>query len=149
MKGYLRSNTGFSLVEVVIALGLLAFAITAILATLPIGLSTMREAREDTLQATLIRKLTSELSRTPFSDIVGDTLYFDGEGGQTNASSALYRLEFTVQAANTTSYPGAGTSVPNHLLTVQADLYREGVGSTAPPVASFPISLAKGDGYKP
>lgn len=45
------SRRGFSLVEVAVALGLMSFVITGLLGLVPIGLNTIRDAKNDSTRA--------------------------------------------------------------------------------------------------
>lgn len=66
------SKRGFSLVEVVLALGVISFAIIAIFGVLPIGLNTGRSAQDDTravqLAQTIIDSMASQ-AQTQFTAI--------------------------------------------------------------------------------
>lgn len=53
----LRTGAAFSLVEVVLALGIISFAIVAILGVMPVGLGTGRAAQDDTRAVQLAQTL--------------------------------------------------------------------------------------------
>ena len=57
MKRFLKPASAFSLVEVVLALGVAAFALTAILGMLPMGLKT----QQTSIQQTIANSITSEV----------------------------------------------------------------------------------------
>ena len=57
MKRFLKPASAFSLVEVVLALGVAAFALTAVLAMLPVGLKT----QQTSIQQTIANNITSEV----------------------------------------------------------------------------------------
>ena len=58
----IRQKTAFSLVEVVIALGVIAFAIVAILGVLPIGLKTGHSAQDQTRAGQIAQDILSSLA---------------------------------------------------------------------------------------
>lgn len=65
-------RSGFSLVEVVLALGVIAIAIAAILGIVPVGLSTGHGAQDDTRAAQIAQAIISSVasqSQTQFSNI--------------------------------------------------------------------------------
>ena len=61
---------GFSLVEVVIALGVLAVALVALIGLLPRGMLTNQETREETEAIGLVRHLVAERRAVPFTKII-------------------------------------------------------------------------------
>jgi len=82
---------GFSLVEVVIALGITSFVIIAIIGLLSVGLQTSRESAEDTNLALMTQTTTALLRSRPFSNVFnspnfGDATadyFFDANGDLT------------------------------------------------------------------
>lgn len=97
---------GFTLVEVVLALGLCAFALTAIFALLPVSLDVARHAQETTRVAKAFEKVASELTQSPFASVkalASKTNYFDYEGRTSEAggppfTAASPETHFTVTA---------------------------------------------------
>jgi uncharacterized protein (TIGR02598 family) len=91
------------LVEVVLALGLCAFALTAIFALLPVSLDVARHAQETTRVAKAFEKMASELTQSPFASVKALTNYFDYEGRTSEAggppfTAASPETHFTVTA---------------------------------------------------
>lgn|GEM_PF-1865658 len=91
---------GFSLVEVVLAIGIVSFALLVVLGTIPAGLSTMADAGQGNTKAEIIRTVVSELKSTPY-DRLEDFLasgrfpiHLDIEGKEVPAASSV----FTVRA---------------------------------------------------
>lgn len=95
----LRLYSGFSLVEVVLALGITSFSLLTILGLLPVGLGVMREANEASTRARIVQKLHGEILLMPFSQLenrfANQTIYFDdaGERVQKDDISSLYQVE--------------------------------------------------------
>jgi len=96
----------FTLVEVVLALGVCTFALTAILALMPVSLNLARHAQEISRVAKLFEKVTAELTQSQFATVAAmttNTYFFDYEGKETDASGAKYTASspdtyFTVTA---------------------------------------------------
>jgi type II secretory pathway pseudopilin PulG len=61
MKSFLKPASAFSLVEVVLALGVAAFALIAILGMLPVGLKTQQASVEQTTANGIISQISSDL----------------------------------------------------------------------------------------
>ncbi len=57
-----RSRTGFSLIEVVLALGVIAFAVVAMLGVLPVGLSTGHDAQNETRAAQIAQDIITSMA---------------------------------------------------------------------------------------
>lgn len=98
----LNSTRGFSLVEIALAIGLLAFGMVSIIGLLPVGLTTFREAMERTISTQIVQAVVNEYQLTDFEEIPATTqiLYFDDEGQSNDysgrpvdASTAKYRAE--------------------------------------------------------
>lgn len=103
-----RSHQGFTLVEVVLAIGIIALAFVPVLGLLPVGASVAREAIDTTVEAQITQLMTNQAQQTDFS--VLDKLtdmppqYFDYQGNKTEAAQAIYEAEFHVSAR--TDLPG-------------------------------------------
>lgn len=76
-----RRQSAFTMVEIAISLGVIAFALVAILAILPTGLQTQRDNREDTLinqDARVILEAIRNGGREAQSDLGAFVLYTNG-----------------------------------------------------------------------
>lgn len=68
----LRSSSptrGFSLVEIVVAIGVISFALVAIIGVLPIGLAAGRQATQETRANHLAEQIFSTLRSQPFTNV--------------------------------------------------------------------------------
>ena len=65
-----RRPGAFSLVEVVLALGVVSFAIVAILGVFPLGLRTGRSAQDETRAAQIAQAVFSTFANQPFDNVV-------------------------------------------------------------------------------
>jgi uncharacterized protein (TIGR02598 family) len=85
---------GFSLVEVVMALGIMSFALMGIVGLLPAGLSQFRQAVDVTVKAQISQELTAMVQRTDYAKLsdFGDQgspriSYYDSEGALLTANA--------------------------------------------------------------
>jgi len=65
---------GFSLIEVTIALGIVAFVVVAVLGMMPLGLSTHRESKESQAATLVLSSLASRLRQAAQSDDPGQVM---------------------------------------------------------------------------
>lgn len=107
--------TGFSLVEVTIALGIVSFALISVMGLMPVGLSTMREAMDQTTEAQISRRISGELMLTPFTRLDGwvsnSPLFFDDQGGLQASRDAETRYTVAIRRG-VPVYPGS-SNAPN------------------------------------
>jgi len=121
-----RGTAGFSLIEAVLAVGIVAVAFVPLLGLMPIGLNTSRQAIDTTVEAEIVQQMTSQAQETNFSALTAlnssSVACFDGNGNTTPSATALYKACFSVPTtpANpaNSSMPG-GTVLPNGTTTYQ------------------------------
>ncbi|MEI8107461.1 MAG: Verru_Chthon cassette protein B [Verrucomicrobiota bacterium] len=85
-----RGTRGFSLVEIVLAIGVVAFAFLAIFSLLPVGLGIFREAMDTSVSAQIVQRVVSDATETDFDQLIGNPVkgnyyampvrYFDDQG---------------------------------------------------------------------
>ncbi len=96
------SGQAFSLVEVVLAIGVASFTLLGMVALLPIGLKTAKEAADATTQSQIVQYCRNQLELTPFANLstawTSQTLYFDNQGLPTTSTDAeqIYTVKFNV-----------------------------------------------------
>ena len=124
-KEYPQGNReAFSLVEVVIAIGIVAFAFVAILGLLPSGLKTFRQAMDQTIVTRVTQMVGNEAQQADFDNIINITnppYYFDDQGDPvTNASKAIYVAQLLVVTNNATTniWSANGTNVKTLVIQV-------------------------------
>jgi len=105
------SQGGFSLVEVVISLGIVGFAFVALLGLMPVGLSTLRDAMNSTTEGMIVKQLAYQARQGNFTNLEatygGQILYYDEDGtGLTEAQSAQSYFRISTSVRNS-DYPGA------------------------------------------
>lgn len=88
----------FSLIEVTLAVGVVAFALLVAMATIPAGLSTLSEAGQSNTRAEMIRSVSAELRSTPFhkiDDFLASSrfpIYCDVDGVEVSESEAVFTV---------------------------------------------------------
>lgn len=121
------SREGFSLVEVVLAIGVVAFAFLAIFGMLPTGLGISRQAMDASVGAQIAQRIINDAQQSDFAELLKDAggktiagtnqtgrkaeRYFDDQGGELPAASkrlAIYHVNTRVTPA--TAMPKTGTS---------------------------------------
>lgn len=106
-RGMLGWSRAFTLVEVTLALGVVAFAIMALLGALPMGILSVRESMQQTVHAHILRQIAADLDLLPLSDLpayAAKNQYFDYDGirlAGTNGSIFVAAL-----TQNPADYPG-------------------------------------------
>jgi len=90
MKRHSNSHSGFSLVELTLALGIAGFCLMALLSLLPLGMETNRIASSQTAAASIISSIVADLRSIPPSSLTSSqynitlgtakVLYIDDEG---------------------------------------------------------------------
>jgi uncharacterized protein (TIGR02598 family) len=91
-----RRQAAFSLVEVVMALGIAAFCLVALLGLMPVGLKTVRDARGDSLRAEILKSMGNIAQQTDYSllsNLNSTNYYFDINGliVNSNSSDVVYK----------------------------------------------------------
>ena len=99
-----RSTAAFSLVEVTLALGIIAFAFVALFGLLPTGLQTFRASVDTTNDITMLQNMNAMVQVTAWPKIkgldfhTGDVYYFDEEGRRTDTQNTGGSSPVDVQA---------------------------------------------------
>lgn len=89
------SAKAFSLVEVVLAIGIVSFAMVSILGLIPVGLHTFRNAMDLSVEAGIAQKLVADVQRTDFQNLQSTNFTFDDQGIEVAPAGAI----FTAQVA--------------------------------------------------
>ncbi len=110
-----RSKSGFSLVEVTLALGLVAFTVTSLLGVLPLALNTYKSTMDSSLRTHILRTIASELDQAPFDTITSSSLpnapfrYFNDQGlelveASDIAAHAAFKVCFKAVGTQTSAF---------------------------------------------
>jgi uncharacterized protein (TIGR02598 family) len=108
-----RNGHAFSLIEVVIAVGVMSFAIVAILGLMPVGLKSVGEAGDATrtsmVAADAEASIRASVLPSDFTSATSRTItpiYYSREGIRlTSSSGGFYRVDATIAATWATSLP--------------------------------------------
>jgi uncharacterized protein (TIGR02598 family) len=123
-----KKVNGFSLVETVLAIGIMGLAITALLGLLPHGIETTKLAAQENAYARIMDSVKAEIFRVPFAQVpslmsVTQRLSYDEQGnilqGGNNINAQAYMVEVDFQGD--TGLPlgtvaSAGGNIPLTLL---------------------------------
>lgn len=86
----------FSLVEVVLAIGVVAFAVVGIVGLLPVGLTANRDSTQQTEAANIACLIESDIRSTP------NTVNSDGSNYSSSEGSKIYGITFNGRDASET-----------------------------------------------
>lgn len=126
-------SVAFSLVEVIIALGLVTFAVTAMVGILPVGLSSINQSMNQTIEAQILRSISSQSVVADFRNLTTNGLYFDREGQPSTLANSYYDVRITTNAP---VYPGSSEAVdlPESIVSLKIEVIARpsstAVGST-------------------
>jgi uncharacterized protein (TIGR02598 family) len=118
-----RRTSAFTLVEVVVGLGLIMFALVPIMSLLPVALNTSADSNRVTYTSNIMQQLTNEANLTDYSalDNLATTRYFDDQGFEiTGASSSNWTYKAVVTL---TSINSAWTQYSNMAYPAQTSSY--------------------------
>ena len=77
-KSCVHYSRGFSLVEVVLALGVLSFSLVGMFGLMAVVLGSVRDSMDLTTQALIVQNLSSEVREINFSQLAEDGVYESG-----------------------------------------------------------------------
>lgn len=125
----LTAQRAFSLVEVVLAIGVVSFAMMAMVGVLPVGLRSAQESHSQVAMANIARQLQGELQQISFrSDstnaltiysLTNSPLYYTLEGTKTTSSTDGYYLaRFDVNNAQVSGSSFSGSNARRVTVTL-------------------------------
>jgi len=138
-RGSRDFTDGFSLVEIVIALGIATFALVLLLALLPAGVNNFRQTINATMASQISQRIFNQLQISDFDTLPSSsTNFFDEQGNQlTNPNSTFctYLVQVVIatnqaSGTNATTYTGY-TSQNLYTATVRVGLKPGGTYSDA------------------
>lgn len=114
-----RFVAAFSLIETVLALGIMGLAITALLGLLPHGIQMSKKAADASAQSRIVDVISSRLAMLPFDQLEAQDnqrVLFDDQGVQLapqDSQSAIYVARVQVHAGNrSVILPGGSSAEP-------------------------------------
>jgi uncharacterized protein (TIGR02598 family) len=99
-----KPSRAFTLVETIMAIGIVSFAMLPILGLMPVGLSNLRDAISLTAESQIVQALSNDILLTDYQKVVGrfggdpEVRYYDDAGGQLAGASSPGRV-FTVSVS--------------------------------------------------
>lgn len=141
----------FTLVEVVMSIGIISFAFIAIFALLPVGMTSFRKALSNSIGTQIVQRIVNEAKQTDFATLIAKpttTRFFDDQGDevpQTPTPTApapwLYLVQIDVKAP--TALPGAVTGPSANLATITVKLAADPGHNLNPftPASKVPYSI--------
>jgi uncharacterized protein (TIGR02598 family) len=117
-----RYREGFSLVEVVLAVGVAAFALVTLMALLPAGLNTFKGSMNTSIGTQIAERVFNDLQVTDFSDIETTNRFFDEQGTElpstaSNSVKCIYWVQVNIGA------PGSDSSTSSLMGNNSTNLY--------------------------
>jgi uncharacterized protein (TIGR02598 family) len=116
-------SQAFSLVEVVIALGVTSFAVLALIGTLPTGIKSVQDSSNESARANILQQIRAQLQEVNFGSSAADNAaknnianlasqsnYYNNEGDLlANSSGAYYMAVFSTGTAAIPSTSSSAT----------------------------------------
>lgn len=101
-----HSKQGFSLVEVVVALGIVSVSCLTIVGLIPTGMTALQSAITATTSTAIISRVSAEIQQADFSSfstVNSYTKYYDDQANEvtTNTGSALYKVTVNITPSAT------------------------------------------------
>ena len=130
-KKQLLKKEAFSLIEVALAIGIVAFSMVLILGLLPVGLRSVQDSTAQLGIATITQQLRADVGQAAFStitsDLSGQTKFYTQDGLLTNQVSAYFSVGFSVLNPSGTSaasgyLPGASATMGQSAQLVQVTI---------------------------
>lgn len=116
---FFQRRSAFSLVEITLALGIVAFVMVGVLGLFSVGLDASRRSAGDTVFPQVIHQVLSQV-RTPDLPPPGDpplTFYFNEKGESVTAADAIYNVTLSTQDP-AASLPDTGS----HLYLIRLEI---------------------------
>jgi uncharacterized protein (TIGR02598 family) len=119
LSGVNGQDRAFSLIEIAIALGIVAFALIPVLGVMPIGLTTLRDTVDTQVTAQIAQTIVNQAEQADYNSLASTTTpyYFDEQGDLlNNSTNALYSAQLAVNEP--TSIPGSLATSSSNLATL-------------------------------
>ena len=124
-----HSQAAFTLVEVVLALGICLVAVLPVVGLLPMALRSAQEATEMTQEAKIIQRVANDFLQTPFvqlTTLISDPTFarrFNYDGLEVAATGDVY---YTVKATRGLNFAIPGGTPSDHVYPVVIDVTARG-----------------------
>jgi len=124
---------GFSLIEVVIALGIVAFGLVSVIGLLPVGLQSFRQAIDNSVTTQIVQRVVDETQQTDFNTLANTVYYFNDQGTMLSGTSSQTLYTVNVSINKSTAVPSDGIVGPYssaNLATLSIQITQAGGGAT-------------------
>jgi uncharacterized protein (TIGR02598 family) len=143
------SGRAFTLIETVLAIGIVSFAFVALMGLLPCGLQVFRKAMDTTMEGQMVQHLVGKLTQTPYADLAdlqGQKFWFDEAGGPVTEQSAdgIYSASVSLNAQP--ELPGSASYSNGGLTGVTITLKRKNESAPASTSKTFVTYIAAKSG---
>lgn len=112
-KVSLREIRAFTLVETVLAIGIVSFAFVAIMGMLPCGLQVFRKAMDTSMEGQMVQHIVGRISQTPYAEIAqyqGNSFWFDDAGNFVAERSPDCIYSASIAITSQPVLPGSGSA---------------------------------------
>lgn len=135
----------FSLVETVLALGIVGFAVTAVVGLLPLGLKNFRHAIDLNARTEVVRDLVSLARQTPFAELstLKGPFLFDDSGIRTTSDNPNAAISVSVHIEMATEIPSPDGYSNQNLARLQIEMSRPGPSADRMVDAQFTTYIAR------
>ncbi len=118
MKNTSSRDSGFSLIEVLVAITLLMVGMLGILALLPVGMIDYHDAKMKSVESQMVDFVVKQCSTGSPYELTGHKFYFDQQGVLCSEKDYEYLITLSVNQVH---------GIPNNqLLTLQLKIIRKG-----------------------
>ena len=128
-------SAGFSLVEVVMAVGVAAFALVALLGLLPSGLKTFKSTMNTAVGSQIAQRVFNDMQIADWKDLTNSIRYFDEQGTEltnSNTVNCIYWVQVnTTNSSGTNSTTFLGNTSTNLMTITVMVANNPGGGQTA------------------
>lgn len=132
-----QTASGFSLVELALALGVISVSLLSLIGLLPAGLGVLRESMDQTVHAQIVQRVAAGVASSDFAALGNETLSFDQEGQMlTRADDSTVRYRAAIVEADP-SLPGVTNS--SDVALMQSHLKRIRIGISRANIPDAPI----------
>ena len=116
-KRVFSGRSGFSLVEVTLALAMVTFSLLSLVSLVPMGLTTFHKAVNTSVSSQIVQRVVTDFQQTDFSALnqQNPTLYFDDQANQLPSTGGPPpgTIYFVNVVVNTPTVVPGGTSSAN------------------------------------
>ncbi|MEM6886071.1 MAG: Verru_Chthon cassette protein B [Verrucomicrobiota bacterium] len=121
-----KKQQGFSLVEIALAMGILAFGLVTIVGLLPIGLDSFKESQQRTMMQQIGDRMAADVRQTPYDEI--ENIFF--RWSDTGSWAGRMDRSFDVEGNQVDRVSERDVKVYQSVANVEDDTLGELIGST-------------------